>query len=111
MRIGEFTSGYADISFSVPQGRVLGPTLFLVYINDLCFLELTQANIFTFTDDTTLIFHSKTWKEVVNVAQEGLKLIARWLKNNLLTLNTSKTKLIAISITNRSAPKKALNIK
>lgn len=111
VRIGEHVSDFAYVDYGVPQGSVLGPTLFLIYINDLCSLELCNASIFTFADDTAIIFHEKTWSDVVSVAQEGLKKVATWLQDNLLTLNVGKTKSVCFSISARSAPDKELQVK
>lgn len=111
VRVSVDHSDYANVSFGVPQGSVLGPTLFLVYINDLCQLNIEQANIFTFADDTALVFHGKNWEEVVDVAQKGMSRVANWLQNNLLTLNTTKTKYIAFRITQHSKPNDNMNLK
>lgn len=104
VRISNQYSDYSPVSFGVPQGSVLGPSLFLIYINDLCQLSLNQASIFTFADDTAITFHGRSWDEVVNVAQRGMSEILNWLHTNLLTLNITKTKYITFHISQRSKP-------
>lgn len=111
IKLAGYTSDYADILFGVPQGSVLGPTLFLVYINDLCQLNLIQARLFVFADDTAIIFQGDNWNRVIEVAQEGLRRVTAWLDKNLLSLNISKTKAILFRISNKSAPKIKYSIK
>lgn len=100
----------AQVSFGVPQGSVLGPTLFLIYINCLCSLTIQNCRIFTFADDTALIFYGSTWDEVRQYAEIGLHKTAKWLSQNLLTLNISKTKFITFANTEKSL-KPAQNLK
>lgn len=106
VKLGESVSTSSNISFGVPQGSVLGPTLFLIYVNDLCNHVLPNCKIFSYADDTALIFHSKTWATLKTVAEEGIKHISDWLRTNLLTLNVNKTKCLPFSISQRSLPKK-----
>lgn len=87
-----------NTGFGVPQGSILGPTLFLIYINDLCSLNIKQGKIISYADDTALIFTAKTNSELYEYAQIGLNTVSNWLQSNLLTLNTDKTKYIHFSI-------------
>lgn len=109
--VGGAHSDFSEVTFGVPQGSVLGPTLFLIYINDLCKLSLAQAETLAFADDTALIFHGDTWEEVNEVTHHGLRQVSQWLNKNLLSLNTSKTKFLTFSISQRTAPTRPLNIK
>lgn len=111
VRVGDTFSEYASVEFGVPQGSVLGPTLFLTYINDLCNLKVSQTKIIAFADDTALIFHGNDWSEVCDVAQKGLHVVAHWLQNNLLTLNTSKTKFLAFRISERTRPDTPIHLR
>lgn len=86
--------------FGVPQGSVLGPMLFLVYINDLCLLEAASAQIFTFADDTAILFTGCSWEDVQYKTEEGLLRVSQWLHNNLLTLN----KYLCFHINNSTNP-------
>ena len=102
--LADHHSDSATVNFGVPQGSVLGPTLFIIYINGLCSTELPQAKIFTYADDTAIIFHGKKWEEVQCNVENGLKLVANWLQQNLLTLNIEKTKAINFAVSKRSSP-------
>lgn len=98
VRIGNFNSGDLPVTYGVPQGSILGPTLFLVYINDLTSLKLSHGKIISFADDTALVFTADTWEQAFNAAQSGFDSVRSWLKENILTLNVDKTKYICFSI-------------
>ena len=97
--IDDASSARKPISTGVPQGSVLGPLLFIIYINDLCFAT-TKFKPVLFADDTTLIstlcalvsdhnIEDSTISENINTE---LDKIQEWLCANKLSLNTSKTK-------------------
>lgn len=86
--------------YGVPQGTVLCPIRFLAYMNDVCDLQLRKGNIVTLADDTALIFHGVTWRQVYGIAQSGFNLVYSWLKSKGLTLNVGQTKFIPFTIKN-----------
>ena len=98
VKIGTHISDDFPISHGVPQGSILGPTLFLIFINELCDLKLPNAKILTFADDTALLFSNKTWHEVYHSAQSGLNIVTTWLQQNILTLNANKSRYITFSM-------------
>ncbi|KAG7310900.1 hypothetical protein JYU34_003732 [Plutella xylostella] len=108
-KIGNFTSEPLPVTYGVPQGSILGPTLFLIYINDLCNLELPNGKIFTFADDTALVFSGKSWEEVYFRAQSGFDKVSTCLRQNLLSLNPDKTKYLPFTILKSSQPANRLN--
>lgn len=110
VKIGNFQSDDLPLTFGVPQGSILGPTLFLVYIDDLSRLKLPGCKIVSYADDTAVCFSSRSWRDTFNLAQYGFDIINRWLNVNTLTLNTDKTKFIAYSITNRTRPSPSFKI-
>lgn len=101
-----YTSHSKTVSFGVPQGSILGPTLFIVYVNDLADLLTPQkdAQIVCYADDTAILFKGKSWAETFDRAESGLERIASWLDSNLLTLNTNKTKYLCFQKTSASNP-------
>lgn len=111
VRIGETLSDVGINKFGVPQGSTLGPTLFLVYINEISKLSLPGMELLMFADDTVLVFHDKSWQSVATLAERGLAQVTSWLENSLLSLNTSKTKFLCFSKTSASAPAYDFRIK
>ena len=84
------TSSYCNISYGVPQGSILGPLLFLIYVNDLTNAS-KKFDYLLYADDTTLFITGNNITEIKNVANEEMVHIANWFKSNKLTLNINKT--------------------
>jgi Reverse transcriptase (RNA-dependent DNA polymerase) len=80
-----------SISIGVPQGSVLGPLLFLIYINDLVKI---LPNVILFADDTALFRKHKFFQLLREQLQADIDLLDDWLKANKLSLNVAKTKYI-----------------
>lgn len=79
----------------VPQGSVLGPLLFLIYVNDLGALNL---NCFPnlFADDTAMFYYNADVSVNINAGQQDLDVLQEYFRLNKLTLNVDKTKFINI---------------
>jgi Reverse transcriptase (RNA-dependent DNA polymerase) len=77
---------------------------FIVYINDLCNLNI-DGSIITYADDTVLLFKGDSWCDVFVNANESLKRVYSWLNSNLLTLNKSKTIFITHTVNKKTQPK------
>ena len=82
-----------DISCGVPQGSILGPLLFIIYINDM-HEAVVSSTVHHFADDTNLLFSNKNPKLLSKVLNKELNLLFEWLCSNRLSLNTAKTEFI-----------------
>lgn len=82
-----------DILWGVPQGSVLGPILFLIYINDLASIQI-QGKFTIFADDTTLAWHGKDTEELEGIIGRDLEKVKRWCDSNYLCLNLKKTNVL-----------------
>ena len=88
-----FQSEIKSMKFGVPQGSVLGPILFLIYINDL-HIAIKYSLVHHFADDTNLLLKNKSLKQLQKHMNIDLKILQNWLKANKISLNASKTELI-----------------
>ena len=82
-----------DISHGVPQGSVLGPLLFLIYINDLN-NAIKFSYIRHFTDDTNILYRNKFLRKINQRINFDLRNTNEWLRANRIALNIDKTKII-----------------
>ena len=81
---------YKNVICGVPQGSILGPLLFLVYINDhWCSTPLLEATMFA--DDTNLFYSHNDVKELFQIMNAELSRLNDWFCANKLSLNTDKT--------------------
>jgi len=81
------------IAHGVPQGSVLGPLLFLIYINDLK-KAIPFSTVNLFADDTMLFFSNPSLKSLTKKLNIDLKCLTNWLNSNKIALNSSKTELL-----------------
>ena len=87
------SSSVLSITCGVPQGSVLGPLLFLIYINDLPNAS-KKLTFYLFADDTNIYYESKDLPNLAKVVVKELRLVKKWLDANKLSLNIDNTNYI-----------------
>lgn len=90
-------SGSRTIEFGVPQGTVLGPILFILYINSI-FSIPTNGQIFSYADDTAVFYKSDSWGSLKEKVENDLILFKKWFDEKLLTINIKKTKYLPFAL-------------
>ena len=91
--INGFDSNVNAICCGGPQGSVLGPLLFLIYINDLHF-AIKYSKVHHFADDTNLLNFNNSIKKINEQVGHDLKYLSNWLNANKICLNFSKTEVV-----------------
>ena len=86
-------SSLRQIMHGVPQGSVLGPLLFLIYINDLP-NSLLYSTATLFADDTCLLYSNPSLKSIEKALNIDLRRLFKWLCSNKISLNVSKTEVL-----------------
>ena len=94
-RLCSIHSQLHDITYGVPQGSILGPLLFLLYINDLPTALQTTPRLFA--DDTALLISNSSFSKMESLAASELSSVSRWMASNGLTLHPNKTFALNIS--------------
>lgn len=99
-KVGSTYSGWLDMVIGVPQGSVLGPLLFNIFLNDI-FLFISESDICNFADDTTLYAIGKTIDQVIYKLEIDSKISISWLNNNSLVPNPDKFQLMFLGTRNK----------
>ena len=98
VKVNNTTSEYLPTNCGVPQGSVLGPLLFLIYVNDIANLS-PLGSIRLFADDTNIFIEHENIEQLQIDAQSVLEYIYKWFGDNRLTVNTSKSNFSIFTIT------------
>ena len=91
MRLLNEYSGSGEITYGVPQGSILGPLLFCIYINYLPSCVSHSSTHHLFADDTSIQYSSSSTDKIADALQKDLDAICTWMNANWLTLNPTKT--------------------
>lgn len=95
-----YYSDFKKVECGVPQGSVLGPLLFIIYINDLP--RVTKHKTVLFADDSTIILSGRNNHDLIRNLNDALNDIITWLTSNNLKINLSKTHIMTFNIKNNS---------
>ena len=92
VKIGSVFSSYLEILSGVPQGSILGPILFNIFINDLIFF-IQETEVCNFTDDTTIYSCSLNYKEAAHKLSKDTYIVLNWFK-----VNDSKSRQVSDNV-------------
>ena len=95
-RANGMTSGECEIRCGVPQGSVLGPLLFLLYVNDINNV-IINSKIHMYADDTVIYISGKNINIMQKLIQKDLEKFTGWCTSNKLSVNTTKTRYMIFS--------------
>ena len=97
--ISGYKSSNAPVTYGTAQGSILGPLIFILYVNDI-FAEINQdSSIFMYADDTLILCKSENINDVALKAKEALRKIIHWCEVNKLSINYKKTKYMVVKHT------------
>ena len=101
--VNQISSRLLPIEVGVPQGSILAPTLFLIYVNDLLSYTMYSKS-FAYADDTVFMLESEDLKTLSHICNIDLYLIGKWCEANRMVLNTKKSNYMILK------PSRAINL-
>ena len=93
VKINGSFSEWKTTSVGVPQGSVLGPLLFNIYINDM-FMFISNSQICNYADDTTLYVIHQDIKQAIKILEQDVVILREWFQDNYMKMNGDKCHLI-----------------
>ena len=102
VKLDNVKSNWLYLERGVPQGSIVGPVLFNVFINDLLWLLNTKCDVFNYADDNTLAFCHKDPNVVKSVLEEASQISVNWFQDNFMKANPSKFQCMTLSRSNQT---------
>ena len=109
VKIGTEVSEHFFVNHRVPQGTVLGPIIFLSYVNDFSEKIKGDFELVQFADDTSILCRYEPGQTITTKIENSLLKTDSYLKENQLTLNADKTELLYFSTRDELEPKVTFN--
>ena len=88
----------------VPQGSILGPLLFILYVNDITGTS-NVLDFILFADDTTILYSHENIESQISVVNAELEEVSNWFKTNKLSVNASKTNYMILGTSHMTSVK------
>ena len=88
-------SEWRDVIKGVPQGSVLGPLLFNIFLNDI-FLFINKSEICNYADDNTIWTKGQKINTIIPILESEISTLNKWFKDNCMLLNEEKCKHMII---------------
>ena len=96
-KVDGHVSDISKVTYGTAQGSILGPLIFIIYVNDLFYQIKEKESIIMYADDTLLMSSSSNIEESVSECQLKLDTIVTWCRKNKLTMNIKKNKCMFIN--------------
>ena len=95
VKVGDAHSSFQETLKGVPQGSILGPVLFNIFINDI-FEFMTESNLYNYADDNTLSYSSTSHENLVKVLENDSLSLIKWFHENKMQANPEKFQAMSL---------------
>ena len=89
------TSTVSPITYVSAEGSILGPLIFILYVNDMSSIHIT-GELFMYADDTLVLCKAEKIEDIIQNCTDSLKMLSAWCNGNKLSMNYNKTKFMVV---------------